>query len=486
MLKSLIKDTAIYGAADFFFKLINFATFPIFAHLFTVDQFGIFSLATTMAALIAVIFNCGLNNSVQRYYMDPHTTKEEQPVYVTTGLICLVFFSIVLGTAALGITYYFKEAIFEHDQLPWGLIALAIIGTFPTQIFQFCLDLLRLYFKPWNFTALCGLQNGLSIGLSLFFVLYFQMGIEGYLFGVILSYIAVAPIGLWCIRRSLSWSFCWKKCRSLISFGYPFIFAGIAYWIFGSMDRWMLIELSTTTDVGIYSTAFKFGTIMIFINTAFGQAWTPHALKVFRTEKNYKEIYSNFFSIWFFFLVIIGSAISVFGEEILRFMTPPSYWPAAKVVPFLVFGMVFYGTTQMTAVGISLEKKTFYFSIATWSTAFINFFLNLYLIPKHGAEGAAFATLASYFALTSFYLIITQYLHPLPIDFKKSGSSFAMVLCTLCFNHWLQKHEPSSGLMLLKGGYVSLLVVIGIMLKIIRPLDFSEFVRKKSEIRIES
>jgi O-antigen/teichoic acid export membrane protein len=461
MLKSLVKDTAIYGTADFFFKLMNFAIFPIFAHLFSVEEFGVFSLATTVAALVSVIFNCGINNAVQRYYMDPQTTREEQPIFVTTGLISLVFFSFFVGLASLVVTHYFKDVIYERDRLPWTLIALAIIGTLPTQIFIFCADIIRIHFKPWLFTFLNALQNGLSIALSLFFVLSWKMGIEGYLLGVVLSFTFVSPLALWKIRGSLTPQFNWKKGKTLVAYGYPFIFSGIAFWIFSSMDRWMLAELGTATDVGIYSTAFKFGTILIFINTAFGRAWSPHALRIYNTEPGYKAAYSRLFSLWFFVLVVIGAAMSLFGKETLRVLTPSSYWPAANVIPFIAFGLVLCGTTQLTGIGISLERKTYHFTLATWLTAITNLILNFYFIPKWGAMGAAAATLAAYLVLTVYYLICSQWLHPLPLEWKKINICFLMIPFSILFCCVTQHFEMGVTEIIFKLSFFIMLIAIG-------------------------
>ena len=63
----------------------------------------------------------------------------------------------------------------------------------------------------------------------------------------------------------------WAK--KLINYGYPFIFAAMAYWIFGSIDRWMLFYLRDTEEVGLYSIAFRFSLIPMFLANAFGQAW---------------------------------------------------------------------------------------------------------------------------------------------------------------------------------------------------------------------
>ena len=43
----------------------------------------------------------------------------------------------------------------------------------------------------------------------------------------------------------------------MMLFGFPFIFSDMANWIYASIDRWMLGNLSTLTAVGYYSMAFK-------------------------------------------------------------------------------------------------------------------------------------------------------------------------------------------------------------------------------------
>ena len=55
-----------------------------------------------------------------------------------------------------------------------------------------------------------------------------------------------------------------KWFKSSFKFGYPFIFTGLAFWLFGSIDRWMLSGYASLEEVGIYSVAFKFSTIILF------------------------------------------------------------------------------------------------------------------------------------------------------------------------------------------------------------------------------
>ena len=87
--------------------------------------------------------------------------------------------------------------------------------------------------------------------------------------------------------------------------------------------------------------------------------------------------------------------------------------------PFLILmaSLGFQATTQVTAIGISLSKKTMYFLYVSFFVAFVNVFLNFALIPYYGVYGAAFATAISYLLLTLIYAMISQRLFFLNYDY---------------------------------------------------------------------
>jgi O-antigen/teichoic acid export membrane protein len=299
------------------------------------------------------------------------------------------------------------------------------------------------------------------------------MGLYGYFAGTLIALTITVPLALWFIRRDFVFKIDKTVARRIFEFGYPFVFAGLAYWIFGSMDRWMLAILSNSQEVGLYSIAFKFATIVTFVNTAFGQAWSPYAIKLMREDKSYRYVYSRIFSLWFFILAILGLIVTLFSQELLIMLTPEDYWPAADVLVVVVLGMVLFGTTQITALGISIEKKTKLLSHGAWITAIVNFVLNLLFIPVWGARGAALATLLSYMLLTGFFLYWTQRLHPIPLEKTKLMYACA-VLCIAFFAYnFLHLNTIDMTTLLLKLFLVSAIFFGGIRLGVVGNLQFS-------------
>ncbi len=462
------KDIAVYGAADFIFRFIGFATFPVYAHVFTVEQFGIYALVSTTMGIIALVANMGLNNAAQRFYWDPETERSMQPTIVSTGLGVLMGWSFAVVLALVFGLYPVRELLSERYGVTWTIALLALATIVPEQALQYCLDTLRLHFTPWKFALVSFLKHLVGVVAGLILILAFDAGLEGLFLGGLIGAIISVPLALALIRRDLAFAFDGETARRLVAFGHPFIFGGLGYWIFASADRWMLAELSDATQLGLFAIAYKFGTAVLFLNSAFGQAWSPVAHKIRREDADYRRTFARILSVWFFFLALAGSTVALFGPEVLRLLTPAEYWPAASALGILVMGVVLAGTTQITAVGISISRRTRLLALAAWITALTNVGLNFILIPAMGAAGAATSTFLSYGVLTGLYLTWSQGLHPIPLEKAKLAYCAALVVSVAAASLALGQLEVSVTLAILKAAALAAMAGGGLVLGIVK------------------
>jgi O-antigen/teichoic acid export membrane protein len=442
MLRRLGKDVAIYGAGDFLFKFLAFAVFPIYAHVFGLVEFGVWALLTAAAGLLGVFMNLGINNAVQRFYWDSATPPEDQPKVVSAGLMQLLVWGGVVVLLCIVLLHPAAERLRTDYHVEWTVLMLALAWTLPDQLLQFTLDAIRLHFTPVRFLIVAFAKNLLGVGIGLWLVLAMGWGLRGLFAGMLVGSLAPIPLALWFIRRDLTLAWDRTIARHLFAFGFPFLFTGLAYWLFTSVDRWMLAELSTGEQVGLYGAASKYAAVITFIITAFAQAWSPFAIKLMRDDPDYRLHYSRIFSLWFFLLAMVGLAVALFSNEALILLTPPDYWAAARVLPALAVGLALFGTTQITALGISLQKRTSFLTYGAWLAAAANIALNLLLTPRYGALGAALASMASYAVLTSSFLFWSQRLHPIVLE--KGRLLYSLLLLALAFScTWLDLIAPS-------------------------------------------
>lgn len=462
VLKNLFKDTAIYGGGDLFARLIAFFLFPIYAHQLTPEEFGTLELILVTITLVALLANTGMNNAVQRYYWDKDTREQEQALIVTSGLFFLVLATLLVAMLILAMLLL-KETFFTSlfsTSFYALIIAVLIIG--PQQWSRYLGDAIRLQFKPWKYVIVSFISKALGPLLGALVLLTTDLGVEAVLVATLLALIIACIVALPMVRKDLCLAVDSRWLYRLVQFGYPFIFAGLAYWLFGSMDRWMLTVLSSIQETGIYSVAYKYAMIPMFMVFAFGQAWSPYAIKLQREHPhNYKKIYARVLTLLSWGSIILCGAVMLNAGELLGLMVPENYWSGVSSIVWLTLGIAFNATTQVTAIGISLKKKTILLARLAWLAAIVNLISNYLLIPLYGGEGAAFSTMLAYLVLTISYMFFSQRLHPIPLDKIQLGlASLAMLMVTFFSLRFVEFELFSHAMMVKFCLFLTIMVIV--------------------------
>ena len=470
-MRRLLKDAAIYGLGDFVFRFVLFAAFPVFANFLSIEQFGVLALLSASGTVVSIVLNLGVSTAVQRYYFEPTMLEERRPALVSTGLVVLLLWSSLVMALLLFGLHPFRDTLDQRYNIEWLSLVLALTANLPLVIITYCLDLLRLQFSPWQYSLLAAVRSLPAVGIGLYLIVFLEQGVLGYFAGQVLAYTLAVPFGLWLASKELRWDFDPGLARKIVLFGYPFIFAGLAYSMFTFTDRWMLGELSDITNVGLFSIAYSFAAVLTFVTAAFGQAWSPFVLKLYAEDPEYRTKISRLFSYWFFAMALIGLAISLFGNEILRLTTPETYWPAGTTLSVLAMALVLLGTTQFTILGISLERRTNLVSLAAWITVILNALLNLILIPRWGALGCGMATFITCAMLTGSYLYWSQKIHVLPLETKKLLFSLSIVVTAPLLSGFLNWFTWDVWLVGAKIATLGLVVFLGFATRVVTISD---------------
>ena len=434
VLKRLGRDSIIYGGSDFLVKLVAFALFPLLAITLSPSGFGTLELIMTMVGLAGLITGCGLNNAIHRFYWENELDETKRSQLISTGFFLQLFFWIILASILfafhfLGTVFFNKLGSLFHFKLTTTAVFAILILIYVRLSSRYIQDVIRLYFRPVKFFIFAFLAQGVTVIIATLVIVFFSETITAFLITLSSIGFLFLPIGIYLIKKDVTFNFNKKIARKIINYGYPFIFAGIAYWLFGSMDRWMLSFLSSVSETGIYSVAFRFVSVIFMVSAAFGQAWSPYAFKIKRDyPEKHQKIYANIFLILIFVMLALGGGLALFAGEIIGLIMPVEYHSAALPLVILSFAIIIQSTQQITAIGISFMKKTKIIATIAWISAGVNFLGNYLLIPYFGSVGAAVSTLISYLFITMGYVIFTQKLYPLPIAWNKIGFLFVVAI----------------------------------------------------------
>ena len=165
-IKSLAKDTAIYGLSSIIGKVLNWCLTPLYTYLLLPEEYGIIVNLYAWIGLMLVLLTYGLETGFFRFANDPDK-GEPQTVYAT----CMT--SLGVTTALfLGLVFVFLKPLSqilqsgthpEYVALIAVIIALDVFSALP---FAY----LRYRLRPLRFAALKLLNIGLTIFFNIFFL----------------------------------------------------------------------------------------------------------------------------------------------------------------------------------------------------------------------------------------------------------------------------------------------------------------------------
>lgn len=441
--QGLFGPVLIYGLAEAISRGITFVIFPVLTHLFTSADFGRISLLTSLGAFAGLAANCGLNNAVHRYYLDSQATDKSRKAVVSTGFSLLLVLST--GVAVVSTVLLFLAGDKLLDRVAVYPAFVALITIVPSQLLQYSQDVMRLHSTPWRYLLLAVAKSTFGLVFGIVLVVYLELGIWGYFVGLFCGQLVLIPWGLLLIRNDLSLKTDRKVASQMLTYGYPFIFAGLGQWVISSADLFILSQLRGISEVGIYSVGLRVTAIVMLATTAFSQAWAPAALRLHAENPDYRKIVGEMLPRIGGVLLYVAAGVSFFGKELLTWLTPPEYHAAALPLCFLSMSAAVSGTVQVTVLGLAFERRSDLIAKAIWGCAIVGVGVSFFMTWQFGLLGTAAANLITALMLTASYLFLTQSIHPLAIDYmavRKMLFLGAIVLASAIFFGMFQATLP--------------------------------------------
>ena len=176
--------------------------------------------------------------------------------------------------------------------------------------------------------------------------------------------------------------------------------------------------IGTIIDVkalGIYAVGYKFGMVVLMIESAYSRAWLPFFYKNINgnTPENDKKIVkATYYSILALFIFAI--LVSLVGPLFLKYMVDDRYIGASKFIALLCMAYYFDGVWKLFTGYLVHNRKTNYYSYIVAVSAIVNILLSYYLITKIGVIGAAWASLSSFFVGAILTIVVASIVHPMP------------------------------------------------------------------------
>lgn len=455
-LKSLVKDTAIYGLSSIVARFINYFLVPIQTKRFNAagGQYGIITNVYAYVSLLIILLTYGMETTFFRFMSKEG--ENPQRVYstalrmvATTSLIFAAVVSMFLQPIANLMGYA------DHPEYIWVMFITVAIDAFVAIPMAY----LRYMHKPVKFASIQIFNIALNIILNMIYLIVLPT-LELNPFGIYdsqftLEVVWVFYINIFCsiIKMLLLWKelegirfgFDLAACKRMLSYAWPLLIMGLAGQLNQAASQILFPYLydGTTEEahaqLGIYGACIKIAMIMVMITQAFRYAYEPFVFGKSKDKDN-KETYAQ--AMKFFIIFTLLAFLAVIGYlNALRYLVGESYWEGLRVVPIVMAAEIMFGIFFNLSFWYKLTDRTIWGAWFSGIGAVVLIIVDILFIPRFSYMACAWAgfcaygvsMVISYFAGQKYYPIN----YPLKdIMFYVLLAAVLFIAMTLC-NHYL-------------------------------------------------
>ena len=479
-MKTLAKETAIYGVSSILGRFLNWLLTPFWTYvLMNTAQMGVVGNLYSWTALTVVILTYGMETGLFRFA----NKSDEDPLKVyTTTLISIAFTTFLFILLAILFlnpitTIFGSEAIKPH----YVLLLIIILGLDTLSAIPFAF--LRYQKRPIRFATIQVLNVVITIAFNLFFFLacpWLAVKFPGAFFwfdiGKGVDYILISNLMASVIRLLLlspqfrvKYTFDGVLLKKMLVYSLPLLVLGVAGIMNQNLDKMLYPHLSTEVDkmgqLGIYTASFKVAVIMVMFTQAFRYAFEPFIFAKNKESGDNKLAYSQatkYFIIFglFIFLAVMGYL------DIVKYLLEVNYQEGLAIVPIVMAAELFFGIYFNLSLWYKLTDQTRWGAYLSLIGLVVTVLGNILFVPEYGYMACAWTAFFANLVMMVVSYFLGQKNYPIQYDLKSAG--FYVVIASFLF----------AGIMFTHGniGYAGLrllvnTVLIGIYLLIVLKKD---------------
>lgn len=442
-IKSLVKDTAIYGVSSIVGRFLNWLLVPLYTAVFLPGEYGIVTYLYAIVAIGLIVLTYGMETAFFRF-ANHEDVNDPMRVYSTSliavGTTSTLFFAL-LWIFLTPIAGALRCA--DHPSYVWMLGLTLAIDAFSCLPFSY----LRYRERAMKFATLKLINIGLNIGLNLFFLLlcpwlwehdpgliawfYDPTWGVGYIFLANLISSAVVLLLLIPALRGVGWRWDPALLRHMLTYAYPLLIFGLAGIMNQNLDKIFLPYLFPTKDMamqelGIYGACGKIAVVMMMFTQAFRFAYEPFIFAQNRTRGESKvQAYRDAMKYFIIFAFFIFLAVMYYMPVVKHFINA-KYFSGLKVVPIIMMADICFGVFFNLSVWYKLTDRTIW---GTWFSLVglaIVVVINFVGVPVYGYVACAWAALACYGTMMVMSYLVGKAKHPIGYDVR--NAAFYLVL----------------------------------------------------------
>ena len=417
-LKSLAKDTAIYGLSSIVGRFLNYLLVPLYTHVISAANggYGIVTNLYGYVALLLVILVFGMETTFLRFANNENERPNEvfSNAMLIIGTLVGIFLAIIFGGIEPISQWLGYSEHPEYIQIMATIVALDALQAIP---FSF----LRFQKRAIKFASLKLLFIILNISLNL---LYFVvLGHTDVFYIFMLNLVCTSIITFFFLPElvKMKWQINMQLLRRMLSYSWPILILGIAGILNQTADK-MIFPLiypnheEGVVELGVYGACVKVAMIMAMITQAFRYAYEPFVFAQSR-DKDKNETYAIGMKYFLIFTLLAFLCVMAY-LPMLKYLVGEDYWAGLRVIPIVMAAEIMMGIYFNLSFWYKLIDKTIYGAWFSIAGCLVLFAVNIIFIPKYSYMACAWGGFAGYGTAMTLSYIVGQRKNPINYPLK--------------------------------------------------------------------
>lgn len=390
LIRSRIAKNAVWIVAGKVLQmLISFVVGLLTARYLGPSNYGLIGYGGAYTVFFYCFCTLGINSVVVKELI----TKPEKEGEILGTALVLRGLSSFLSAIAIMLIVHVVDA---GEKTTIAVVSLCSIG----MVFQ-VLDLFSYWFQSKlqsKVTAVVALISySITAGYKIFLlatgksVVYFAFAASvDHIVSGVLQFVVYRQYGGKRLRFSLAYG------KELLRISTPFILPSLMVAIYGQTDKLMLKQMISQAEIGYYTTAMTLCTTWCFVLSAIIDSMYPSIMEAYgRSREEFDRKNRLLYTIVIYISLTVSLGLVLLSRPIILLLYGESYAPAVGPLRIITWLTAFSYLGVARNAWIVCTNRQKYLKYVYFGGALSNVLLNLLLIPRWGASGAAVASLAA-------------------------------------------------------------------------------------------
>lgn len=438
-LKSLLKDTAIYGISSIVGRFLNYLLVPVYTYCISAQSggYGVVTNLYAYTAFFLALLTFGMETTLFRF--GSKKEEDDKMVYSTAlrmvGAVALAFFTVVvllqhpiadtLGYAA-------------HPEYIACFAAITALDAFQAIMFS----RLRQQRRPIRFVALKFAFIIPSILLNLFIFLVLKNmpsaewmfdkfnGGAGLIFFTNLACTLLVTFLFIPEMRGIGYGWDRGLAKRMLRYSIPLMILSLVGILNQVADKMLFPKLMPGEDgmiqLGIYGACVKIAMIMSLLTQAFRYAYEPIVFSDSK-DRNSPQTLADGMKYFIVFTLLAYIAV-IFYMPVLKYFVGKDYWDGLGVVPIVMLAEIFMGVYFNLSFWYKLTDKTWWGALISAIGAAVMIIFNIIFVPRIGYWACAWGGLIGYGTAMVLSFLIGRGKYPVKYDYKVIGGCVGLTI----------------------------------------------------------